>query len=379
MEIKSIIYVSTARFPTEKAYGITIKYTMGALQLFGYNCRVVDFRALTTRRLVTLFDYRLVQILKKFSFQLGFQRVVFNLKRLKVSIAARHLFMDEGQTLWTRDPLIAFIVNLTRKPSNTVIEVHQIPHLLDKLLMRSISMRPSVILAPISIDLQNRLLQSRFNFTASSIILCPMGVPEEFFKPKTRRTSLNARKITMTYVGGLRSNGVDQGIQNIIYCIQSYNRKLIEPRIDFHLYGLNATEELELRKSFPNEFKNQSIVCEKRQPHRTLVPKLQKADVFLLPYPEGDFFNVRFPLKALEYAALARPIMVSDTPSHRNIFNEKEVWFFNQRSCEDFQITLKMLIDNEDTTSEKVKLAYAKAENFTYRRRVEKIVEKFHN
>jgi glycosyltransferase involved in cell wall biosynthesis len=206
-----------------------------------------------------------------------------------------------------------------------------------------------------------------------------MGVPEEFFKPKTRRTRLNARKITMTYVGGLTSNGVDQGIKNIILCIQSHNCKLIEPRIDFHLFGLSATEELELRKSFPDEFKNQSIVCEKRQPHRTLVPKLQEADVFLLPYPEGDFFNVRFPLKALEYAALARPIMVSDTPSHRNIFNEREVWFFNQRSCEDFLIILKKLIDNEETTSKKVELAYAKAENFTYRRRVEKIVEKFHN
>ncbi len=379
MEIKSIIYVSTARFPTEKAYGITIKYTMRALQLFGYNCRVVDFRALATRRLATLFDYRSVQILKEFSFQLGFGRLVFNLKRLTVAMAARHLFMDGGKILWTRDPLIAFIVNLTRKPANTVIEVHQVPHLLDKLLMRRLSMKPSVILAPISIDLQNRLSQSRFNFTASSIILCPMGVPEEFFKPKTRRTRLNAKKITLTYVGGLTSNGVDQGIKHIIFCIQSHNRKLIEPLIDFHLFGLSATEELELRKSFPDEFKNQSIVCEKRQPHRTLVPKLQEADVFLLPYPEGDFFNVRFPLKALEYAALARPIMVSDTPSHRNIFNQREVWFFNQQSCEDFQITLKKLIDNEEATSKKVKLAYAKAENFTYRRRVEKIVEKFHN
>ncbi len=379
MASRSIIYVSTARYPTEKAYGVTIKYTMSALELIGYNCQIVDFGALTTRRQAIFLHCRMVRILKEFSSHLGLGRVVFNLKRLKVAIAARHLFSDDGHTLWTRDPLIALIVNMTRKPSNTVIEVHQVPHLLDKILMRSVNVKQSVILAPISIDLQNRLSQSRFNFAAPSIILCPMGVPDEFFKLKTKRTRINVKNITMTYVGGLTSNGVDQGLKNIIACIQNYNRNLIEPRINLHLYGLSATEEFEIRKSFPKEFENQSLVCEKRQPHRFLVPKLQKSDVFLLPYPEGDYFNARFPLKALEYAALARPIMVSDTPSHRNIFNEKEVWFFNQQSCEDFQITLKMLLDNEETTSEKVKLAYAKAENFTYRRRVEKIVDKFQN
>ncbi len=377
MAIKRVIYVSTSRYPTEKAYGITIKYTMSALEQFGFNCQIVDFRELITERLARLLNCRIAKILKVISFRLGLSRAVFNLKRLIVSITARHLFTDTSYTLWTRDPMIALAVNFSRKPLNTVIEIHQVPHLLDKLLLRSVSLRQSVILAPISLDLQNRLLQSRLNFKDTSVILCPMGVPKEFFKAKTNRTRIDAKKITMTYVGSLTSNGVDQGIKNILCYIQNHNSKMIKPQIDFHLYGLSATEELEIKKSFHKEFENQSIVCEKRQQHRTLLPKLQKADVFLLPYPEGDFFNARFPLKALEYAALARPIMVSDTPSHRNIFTDREVWFFNQQSYEDFENTLNMLLANQEATSKKVTLAYIKAENFTYRRRVENIVDKF--
>ena len=33
---RRIIYISTVRYPTEKAYGVTIKYTMKALDELGF-------------------------------------------------------------------------------------------------------------------------------------------------------------------------------------------------------------------------------------------------------------------------------------------------------------------------------------------------------
>ena len=377
MATKSIIYVSPVRYPTEKAYGVTIKYTMAALELFGYECKVVDFQALTASRFSQCFRNQYMKKLNRLIDHLGFGRLLFNLKRLLVALVARQQFSRESQILWTRDPLIALTLNLTRKPSSTVIEVHQVPHFLDKILMRSASARQSVILAPISIDLQNRLLQSRFNFSAQSIILCPMGVPEEFFKARTIRSSVDIQNIRMTYVGGLTSNGIDQGVKEIIGCIQNLNNQSNTYHIGLHLYGLSQAEEIEIRHVFPNEFENQSILCEKRQAHETLIPKLQDTDIFLLPYPDGDFFKARFPLKALEYAALARPIMVSDTPSHRNIFLDEEVWFFQDHSCESFKLALRMLLENEEIASRKIELAFTKAKNYTYAQRVAEIVNRF--
>ena len=204
-----------------------------------------------------------------------------------------------------------------------------------------------------------------------------MGVPEEFFKARTIRSSVDIQNIRMTYVGGLTSNGIDQGVKEIIGCIQNLNNQSNTYHIGLHLYGLSQAEEIEIRHVFPNEFENQSILCEKRQAHETLIPKLQDTDIFLLPYPDGDFFKARFPLKALEYAALARPIMVSDTPSHRNIFLDEEVWFFQDHSCESFKLALRMLLENEEIASRKIELAFTKAKNYTYAQRVAEIVNRF--
>ncbi len=350
---------------------------MAALQQVGYKCQVFDYYDLLGRKIQRHFKSKSLVALRKFGLDFLPRRTVFNLKRLLMSLAARHLFAKNDYILWTRDPLMALILNLTQKLPNTVIEVHQVPHFLDKIFMRIVSVKESVLLAPISLELKNRLLKSRLNFNAQSIILCPMGVPDEFFDAKTERVKFNKKSITITYVGGLKSNGFDQGIKEIIGFIRNFNNQSNEVHLNFHLYGISTPEESEIRKLFPHEINNYSIKCEPRQPHETLIPKLQKTDIFLLPYPEGVYFNARFPLKALEYAALARPIMVSDTPSHRNIFDEKEVWFFNQRSYENFVSTLKMLLDNEDIVAVKVALAYEKAENFTYRRRIEKILERF--
>jgi glycosyltransferase involved in cell wall biosynthesis len=109
--------------------------------------------------------------------------------------------------------------------------------------------------------------------------------------------------------------------------------------------------------------------------HNELIPKLRKCDAFILPYPEGNYFRNRFPLKALEYAALFRPILVTDTIAHRNIFDSSEVWFYSPENCLHLSNSINDLISDKGKVLKKLQNAYAKAQAHTYSRRVQDILD----
>ena len=110
-----------------------------------------------------------------------------------------------------------------------------------------------------------------------------------------------------------------------------------------------------------------------RQSHEILLTQLIHSDAFILPYPDGIFFEDRFPLKALEYAALRRPILVSDTVSHRNIFSDGTLQVLTNNLNNNFDIQFIDLIptslstlDFDVTTSETNFLTASVTFTYTY-------------
>lgn len=376
MGTKKVIYVSPARYPTEKAYGVTIKYTMEALENLGYEIQVVDPEVLINQKNSTRLDGQLIHQLNKRNRNVRFSRSNFNLVRLLVALTSRAQFTDRKEILWTRDPLIAIVVNLFRRPSNTIIEIHQYPHLFDKVLLRILNFSKSIILAAISKAIHNKLESSRLKFGMQNVVICPMGVPAAFLEAATPRREIDFNKVKVAYVGGLYSTGMDQGIKEVINLVLDLNQMSEKCKFELNLFGINESEEEELRSLFSNQINAKVISVERRQNHIYLIPKLLSCDIFLLPYPRGDFFDARFPLKALEYAALERPILASDTPSHRNIFQDEEVFYFKLDSREKFYKTMLEAVTNRDLASSKVKLASVKAREYSYANRVKIIVQR---
>ena len=377
MDTNEVIYLSPVRYPTDKAYGVTIRYTMASLENLGFQIKVIDPQWIINQGYSSVLDVRFTQTLKRLVKSGNFSRSNYNLVRLMVALTARHLFKNQKEILWTRDPLIALMVNLLRRTSNIVIEIHQNPHLIDKILLKVLSRKNRTILAPISLELHNKMKRSRLNFSMQNVVLCPMGVPDEFLKSASPRDKVNYRKVKVAYVGGLRSTGVDQGIKELIKFIIKINLTSDLCQFELKLFGLSEAEENELKTDFLLQIGENVISSERRQVHGDLIPKLLKCDIFLLPYPESDFFNARFPLKALEYAALRRPIVASSTPSHRNIFQNEEVFYFRLGSCEDFHRALLEAAMNEELVSKKIELAFAKATDHSYVNRVLRVINRF--
>lgn len=374
-----VIYVSPVRYPTDKAYGITVKHTMAALEDQGFEIHIVDPNVLINQMSLTGVDARLHQQLNKIFRSGDFSRRNFYLIRLLVALISRNQFRNRTEILWTRDPLIALAINLFRRPTHIIIEIHQNPHIVDKIILRFLNFKNTIILAPISLALHNKIENSRLKFEMDNVILCPMGVPNEFLEAATPRAQIDCARVKVAYVGGLYSTGIDQGIKELISLVLDLNGTSESFHFELKLFGISESEEDELRGLFSSQIKAEVISSERRQLHSDLIPKLLMCDIFLLPYPKGDFFNARFPLKALEYAALQRPIVASDTPSHRNIFQEDEVFYFNLDSKENFHKALIEAATRRDLASRKVELAYAKARNYSYTNRVRIIVQRIRN
>ena len=376
MDRKKIVYISSVRYPTEKAYGVTVFHTMKALEKIGFSTLI--FEPFSAHKHMDANNNRklLLSVLSMLLSSSRNTKTKFHAKRILMGFLGRSISNEDYPIIWTRDPIIGILGLKKRRETKLVIEVHQNLSFLDKIALKALTLFAEVVIAPISLNLKEQLEKSKYKFDASKIVLCPMGVPDTFFKARTPRRRIDIRDIRMSYVGGLKSNGIDQGIKEIVSCISTINNQSKDFQIKINLYGLSESEENEMRLLFVQEYQNRSILSQQRQSHEDLIPKIQNDDIFLLPYPEGDYFHARFPLKALEYAALGRPIMVSDTPSHRNIFHEDEVWFFDYRSCNSFEYILRALIEHDELTSSKIKQALIKAENHSYTRRVEPILSK---
>ncbi len=143
MEKNKVIYVSPVRYPTEKAYGITIKYTMASLENEGFEIQVVDPIVLINQVNLSGVDARLRrQLIKKFNRGMN-SRYNFNLSRLLVALNSLSQFRNRREILWTRDPLIAMVINLFRRTAHTIVEIHQNPHIVDKILLRFLNFKNS--------------------------------------------------------------------------------------------------------------------------------------------------------------------------------------------------------------------------------------------
>jgi glycosyltransferase involved in cell wall biosynthesis len=294
-----------------------------------------------------------------------------------VAILSRYAIPYKTEILWLRDPIVG-LLNY-RKPyyRKVVIEVHQPLKIFEKVILKIIERSKKLIIAPISKELYTSLLDSKFHFNKEIFMLSPMGVPKSFFKESDTNNdqSVPFGEFKIGYVGGAYSAGVDHNISSLISCIDEFNSKSSTMKSSLSIFGLEADLLPSFQANFHKLIESKVLFLSVRQNHDTLVAELQKCNVFILPYPEGNYYKSSFPIKAMEYAALRRPILVTNTISHRNIFNTNEVWFYDPQSCSSLSNAMMDINKDSSNTNEKIKLAFNKSLNFTYRNRVENILK----
>jgi glycosyltransferase involved in cell wall biosynthesis len=377
-----IVYFSVVRYPTEKAYGVTVFYTMQALGELGHQPIVispsnfVEFGENSAKKLVL--DFLLKKINVKYSKVFFINKTIFIFKRIIVAMLSKYLIPVETEILWARDPLIGLLTYRKIRYKCIILEVHRPLNLFEKFAIKILQHNNRIILAPISVELWKHLITSKFYFIKNEIVLSPMGVPNSFFaKTENPEASVQSDRFNIGYVGGIKSTGFDQDIFSLITCFKKFDFQSSNLKLVLSIYGVEPEYIPIIESQFPELISTRALVLEIRQNHEELLPKLRECDAFILPYPEGDFFKNRFPLKALEYAALRRPILATETISHLNIFTNSEAWFYKPGNCISLSEAIMRIIHDPAEVKTKIDLAFKKAQSHSYKKRVTDILDKF--
>ena len=358
----------TVRYPTEKAYGVSVSYTARELRELGHQVIIYsnsEFQGLDqNRNPVISISTPISAKLNANGSPLGFQiaQLILSLSFLrKVFSTAR------PDLVWTRSFLLTFCARFFFPSQRIVLEVHDTRIRLDRALYRFIARDKKVwigFVTKANCEKFNAIVPSQRNFVLNN------AAPLEFFEIPRK---LDVKKRVIGFVGKGKSNGEDNNLLVLIQGMHLLNK--VENKYNLVLIGVEKDYvEILNRERERLGISANSVRFVTHIQHLELREELSKIDVGVIPYGDTEYNNERFPIKLIEYAAAKVPILISDIQAHRDIVSEKVATFFEPTATH-FAGEVEKLFQNLTKTEERSECAYAWAESFTYKKRVLKVLE----
>ena len=334
LKAKVICYLSLVPLERRKAYAVTTVQTALALRKLGFELRY--FGPFSKSRTATLwpFDRRkkisnIILSINLIMFRFTFlAKLSFVLQRkLLQSRLLVEQNLSESNLLWTRDLRVA--ITYANRGFAVCCEVHAALTHRELVALEKLSSRNKLWLFPISISLKDELL-SLSNLREVGISLLPMGADKAFFEaPSVSHSYSPHEHIRIGYIGSYETVGITAGLEDVISSLFLQN----DFQIEFLVVGVGKGGATALNEHFAKiqsskKTQNFSMTLLEWVNHDDVLGYIQSCHMVILPYQENSFNSGRFPIKAIEYSASQIPILCSDTVSHRNIFNENQVYFY---------------------------------------------------
>jgi glycosyltransferase involved in cell wall biosynthesis len=224
----------------------------------------------------------------------------------------------------------------------------------------------SVILGPISEAAFNQL---ECLINDKRIVQLPMGVSDYFFS--SFRKNQAPAEYDIGYFGSYKSSGHNQGVDSALIQLLPRLKENIQFRVLFAgvgAAGLIALSDIASKAGVEDQVQLLEYI-----EHDFVPDEMKRCKTLLLPYPEGEYFESRFPIKALEYGAVRRPIICSRTKSHSNLFNDDNVWFYEVGDSGGILNAFDHIQENRSTALKKIQATYNLALDHTYSERIKRI------
>lgn len=363
-----VTFLSLAAYPTRKAYGVTIKFTMSALEEIGIRTSLISINNLNPKRFLGRFVSCLISFFRLF-FRLDFSplgKYAFSINRLLFDL---YLFLElknsDLYTFWIRDIRLAGFLQKHFENCLIVLEVHQFPNVSEVRILQQLGNR--VLVCPIS---EATLREINGLAMKSRVVLLPMGVPENFY---SEASTTSKPEFQAGYFGSFFNSGRDQGVSSMIqsfipYLNENSSAKLLLAGIG--VQGVAFLDKLPISLDV-----RKRIIAHTHVDHSQVAALMGQCSVLVLPYPEGEFFAARFPIKAMEYAGVGRSVLCTKTTSHTSIFTEDEAWFYSLDDEGDLIVKLKTIFANEAQAKRKIRNAHNKSLSHSYSSRISRVID----
>jgi glycosyltransferase involved in cell wall biosynthesis len=361
-----IAIVSTTRYPTEKAYGVTIQHTAAALRNLGHDSRIygpgtgcIDNsgnQVVGIMRLKTSQEF-IKSLLRGKKFLFAARSIILAV-RFKISTKN-----EEFELIWLRDCYFAATLRCLKVKVPVLIEIHHIPEGGTLRILRWLSKKNTGIATLTPTHLQKL---TKLNLQGPMCI-SPMGVPSDFYiDPKLKK---EVSPSSFGYVGKAISSGSDNRLDVLVdefRIAQSEDSKL-----RLTLVGLEKTAIESLMKSEGLSQRNsQDVDLIGNVPHSEVIKHLKNFYCGILPYMDSQYNSMRFPIKVLEYAASGTHIIASDIPAHRALLTDSLATFYKPDLKGSLADAISYVRHNKEDVSQKIQNAYEWAGGFTYENRV---------
>lgn len=360
----TVLFPILARYPTEKAYGVTTKYTAEAIQNLGF-----DTFILTPKPGLHQYSKVPTVALGNFLYHLVMNDRISMLKNLRFSAFQVYFYLTilvkyrfQGNVYWTRDLLISFLLSLQK--SNVVIcEVHRTPSFLNMILLNILKAKKNVLIAPITLSLREKL-----GVDLERSVIAPMSINRIEIENNLRKFPYKQKNII--YVGNFISGGYKLDLNLINNLAININK--LYPEWKFVIIGIkkNVIENVCSESISPN------IIIYERLERKVLMEKLALSSIGLVIYPNYKYFIDSFPIKIVEYASAQTAIIASDTIAHRSLLNTDTCAFFSTDSESSLLSTVRLVIDDFKLREKISKNAFNWARELTYDNRVKNVIDK---
>jgi hypothetical protein len=369
-----IVYLSTSRLPTEKAYGVTVMESSKAARSLGIEftvCAPGIKSEHVKEQIVSIPAIKFPKFLRNMDFS-GLRMAFFRLNSILIPLVATGMKkFHKCEFIWLRDPLSALVLSSIVRRKRILLEIHHRPIGLNLSLTRKLSKKNNLSFAALTPKL---LEQIQNDVPGIKILEAPMGVPESFFK--SRDVAKKESKIRFLYIGKGESSGFDNGLGVLV---GDFGRALeLHPNISMTFLGLEPRYQVLITKRMVElGIGKEKVMFLDHVPHFQVPSILESHDVGVLPYLESTYNNERFPIKSLEYAASELSILASETEGHLSLIGPKNAFFYKPGEVNSFESQVTELAKNLALKAEKIANAKIWAENFTYSKRIQRVVNQW--
>jgi hypothetical protein len=297
-----ILFLTSARYPTEKAYGVTTGNTVSALRSIGeeieiwnpansgideYGNKMVSTGGINRVNRQTVYNLTI----------LGLNRWFYYFDQFKFSLSCLRKINSESESLciWSRFPVVCLFPAINKKVKLVIIELHHQPNFISRLMLRIISR-----VKPLKVAFISQKAKEYFNLLNTGIptFTLEMAVPESFLN---EHSDSLASPTVISFLGKSESSG---NSNNLEFIFEAFSKIRITNLAAIEIVGLGKTEserftELARQLSIPSTH----LKFIDHLPHSDVGKYLNKISIGLVPYELNDYNAGRFPIKIVEYAS----------------------------------------------------------------------------
>jgi glycosyltransferase involved in cell wall biosynthesis len=361
-----IAIVSTTRYPTEKAYGVTIQHTCKALRQIGHQAQIYnpnfygkdDSGNEVFEILRGNFSKSFVKALLRGS------KILFGIRSIILGYKFKKIVgYEKLDLIWVRDTYFAATLRCLGVRIPLLIEIHHIPNGINLRVLRWLSTKNTGIATLTNTHRMNLNKKG----VQGPICISPMGVPNSFFIEPKIKQDISTNKFG--YIGRSTSSGSSNRLDVLVK--DFLGARSANPHLQLTLIGLEEDARLSLSNLIDTDISiSRSVVLVGNVPHSDVINYLSNIYCGIIPYMNSQYNSMRFPIKILEYAASSTHIIASDIPAHRALLNDTQVTFYDPEKKGSLAGAISYVHANEEEVSNKIREAYEWARNFTYENRV---------